>query len=429
MSIEYEVAANAALRSVPTSTRLGVQRTNPAGVPTPGLPVLLVIESLDQGGPAPTVGPWPFFSEYLDNLCTTAADCIRRYRVTAILTDPSAIDAPVEVTWSVVAETITGAATKPATPPAGGTLTLTADQPTVGTHETVDTVALPAAKYRFDASHPGFVQTVTFQRPEGAGLPGSPIAAAMLRFAVTPDDPASTALPLELRVEDPTGRVVSGPNGAGTSPIDLAPCKTAGGCETELRVIGEWLGGRPEDGAALEWSMAAFATAAGVGDGAIEPGTVALAAGEAIDLTPVMAGSADGAFDVTGKFGARRNVAVDVDPALAAGMGDGRVQMQATLTATTTSRSGSTEPVRLIMAGAADTSTPGDDKVIVSRLMRVDCRDGRCLASFSIEGSAQQNPAGDVHVDWHLSIALVASQPATIPPGASVTITVSEPAS
>ena len=429
MSIEYEVAANAALRSVPTSTRLLVQRTNPAGVPTPALPVLLVVESLDENGAAPTVGPWPFFSEYLDNLCTTAADCVRRYRVTAILTDPSAIDAPIDVTWGLVAETITGAATAPATAPAGGTLTLTADEPTTGTQEAVDTVALPAAEYRFDASNPGFVQTVTFRRPEGAGLPGGPIAAAMLRFTATPDDPATTAFPLDLRVEDSTGRVVSGGNSAGTSPIDLAPCETAGGCETELRVIGEWLGGQPEDGVALDWSMAAFATAAGAGDGAIEPGTVALDAGEPIDLTPVLAGSADGAFDITGQYGSRRNVIVDVDPALAARIGDGRVQMQATLTAKTTSRSGSTEPVRLIMAGASDASTPGDGKLIVSRLMRVDCRDGRCLASFSIEGSAQQNPAGDVHVAWHLSIALVATPPATIPPGASVTITVSEPPS
>jgi hypothetical protein len=429
VSIEYEVAANAALRSVPTSTRLLIQRTSPAGVPTPALPVLLVVEALDEGGAAPTVGPWPFFSEYLDNRCTTATDCVRRYRVTAILTDPSAIDAPIEVTWSVVAETITGAATVPATAPAGGTLTLIAREPTTGTRGSVDTVALPMVEYRFDASNPGFVQTVTFHRPEGAGRIGGPIAAAMLRFTATPDDPATTAFPLDIRVEDTTGRVVSSGNAAGTSPIDLPPCETAGGCKTELRVIGEWLGGQPEDGVALEWSMAAFATAAGVGDGGIEPGTVALDAGEPIDLTPVMAGSADGAFDITGKFGSRRNVIVDVDPALAARVGDGRVQMQATLTANTTSRSGSAEPVRLIMAGVSDASTPGDGKVIVSRLMRVDCRDGRCLASFSIEGSAQQSPAGDVHVAWHLSIALVALPPATIPPGASVTITVAEPSS
>jgi hypothetical protein len=429
VSIEYEVAANAALRSVPASTRLGVQRTNPAGVPIAALPVLLVIEPLDEGGAAATVGPWPFFSEYLDNLCVTAADCVRRYRVTAILTDPSAIDAPVEVTWSVVAETITGAATTPATAPAGGTLTLTAGEPTTGTREVVDTVALPTAEYRFDAANPGFVQIVTFQRPEGAGQPGGPIAAAMLRFRATPDDPAITAFPLELRVEDTSGRVVSGGNAQGTSPIDLAPCETDGGCETELRVIGEWLGGQPEGGVALEWSMAAFATAAGVGDGAIEPGTVALGTGEPIDLTPVLAGAADGAFDITGQYGSRRNVIVEVDPALVARIGDGHVEMQATLTASTTSRSGLTEPVRLIMAGASDTSTPGDGKVIVSRLVTVECRDGHCLASFQIEGSARQNPQGDVHVAWHLSVALVAPPPATIPPGASVTITVSEPPS
>ena len=426
VSIVYEVAASAALRAIPSSTTLRVQRTNPAGGPGSASPVALVVEPLDEDAVAATVGPWPFFSEFLDDQCLPAADCVGRFRVTAILTDPSAIDEPIDVTWSAGAATTTGKQGAPATAPVGGTLTLTADEPVVGARDRVDSVALPMEERRLDASNPGFVRTITFKRSEGAGRPGGPIAAAMLRFSATPDDPAKRPFPLELRVEDADGRTVSAGNEAGTNGVNLEPCETAGGCQTELRVIGEWLGGTADDGVTLDWSMAAFATDGTGGDDVTEPGTVGLRAGPTADLVPVPVGSADGEFDITGRFGSRRNVIVDIDPGLVGTIGDGRVQVQATLTAETTSKSGSTAPVRLIMAGASDTSAPGDAKAIVSRLLQIRCNSGSCRVAFVIEGSATQAPEGDVHVVWHLSTALVARPPATIPRGTHVTITVSE---
>jgi len=78
------------------------------------------------------------------------------------------------------------------------------------------------------------------------------------------------------------------------------------------------------------------------------------------------------------------------------------------------------------MAGASDTSAPGDAKAIVSRLLQIRCNSGSCRVAFVIEGSATQAPEGDVHVVSHLSTALVARPPATIPPGTHVAITVSE---
>ena len=424
VAVEIEVVANAALMADATSSAdVEIRRAQPNGGPgEPALPVLLSIEALDRPPTIAVAEAWGEFHEFLDRACPGNGECRRRYRLTAVLADPTAIDEPVTIGWTAVAESRTGSAEAPAPAPAGATLTLRADDPVPLDGADLVTAASAPREHRLDASHPRVVQPIRLTRAQDVGGPGGPALGVQLRVeTVADDDPGDVGW--QFRIDGATSR--SGHNDAGTIFAEMLACEDPAGCVDELTVVGEWVGGDPTEGETARWSLAAAAFARGDADSRPAAGSILLEPGEVVAVDPQRAGETSGEFATGGRESVRYNVRVSVGGAEPPGA-EGPLLVQATIRAETDGPDAADGEVRIGAAGAWDLGPAGVDLLATSQVMPVDCSGGPCQVAFQVEGSAQQYPAGSVDVRWTLEIALLAEPPVSVGPDTTVDITVTE---
>jgi hypothetical protein len=410
-TVDVTVVANAALLTEPTNrTNVNVRHTTTAGDDGSQPLVAVAVQSLDANGD-PTIGAQPQLSESINQVCQRTGDCTRTYRISAILAGPT--EGPLKVGWRTVAETRTGTDEKPGVPPAGAALTVRAAEPITAVDRSssawVSTEAL-----RLDATHPRFERVITVVQP--ADAPTASVA-GLLVTTITRDAEDAYSELVNVRVESEDGeRLSSGPHGLQDVPLPV--CTDQGGCRTTLRVIGDWLGGPPASSATVAWTFGASLFT-------IDPAATLSGARLALESETVVAaeieriGGTSGALIIGGEKIKSATIEISIDGSAIRGS-DGRdVFLQATMTATTTSRSGSLKNVLLRIGSTGASGLVGQSLAVVSELIPVTCG-GRCTAEIPIRAWVYGTPTDDVTLDWKLDLALVHGPAVSIAPAPAV---------
>ena len=426
-AVEFEVSANAALRSAEGShTVVKVDRTGarfPAG---PESAALLAVEPVGEPDTGPIVAPWPSYQSPFDQACQPAQACSRRYRITAFLVDPSAIDGPIDIPWTAVAETRVGGGAE-AEVPLDSSLTVVADEPRVLPATTLVAASLPTEQRTLDEVSPRFTQRITIRQPEGSGGFEAVGFGALLRVEQALDDPDAVRADASIQVFTEDGTLISrGSPNAGYLDIELPWCQTSGGCETPVTIVGEWPGGGAKRGLTLAWSLAAAAFSAEDLAMTPPPGSVSLAAEPVVtgNITPV--GLTAGSFAVGGPDDVRRNITAVIPADAIVGDPNGALFALVKLHAEMASRTGAQGPMSISVDQAVAGSEDDADLTVWTRALPVDCSTGVCHVSFQVRASASEHPVNDVTVDWALSLALLAEPPVEVQPGAEARFDVVE---
>ena len=399
-SVVVTVVANAALLSEPTNqTRVSVARMS---TPDDGFdrPIaVMAIEAIDASGD-PIVGSSPSWSESMNTVCQFTGDCTRRYRITAVLAGPA--EAPVKVGWRVVAETRTGTDAKPGTPPPGAMLSVESDEP-VEIADRSAGASVGAAEIRLDPAHARFVRTVTLVQPG----PSDTRRLGVLRSLITRDQADSYRNPGLIRLETLDGEPLDHA-GSNANDVTLPVCAELDGCRTQLRVVGTWLGGPPDEGASAAWTFGAS-----IFD--LDPtstdrvGGLALELGDLVEAEPIRVGTSSGSLVIGGEKTRTAEIKASFDAGGIVGSTDGAgVFLQATMTATTTSRTGSTKNVVFRVGQPATSGVVGTDLTVVSELIPLTCVNGTRSAVIPIRAWVYGTPVDDVTLDWKLDAVLVA---------------------
>jgi hypothetical protein len=411
-SVVVTVTANAALLSDPTNrTSISVTRMATRDDGAGGPIVVMAIESVDEAG-APIVGTSPSLSESVNAVCQRTGDCIRHYRITATLAGPA--ERPRTVGWRVAAETRTGTDASPAAPPPGSALTVSPDrQVAIDDHSALAAVRSP--EVTLDPAHPRFVQPVTLVQPAR----GSALLVGSLQAVI--DGGASNAYEQRqaIRVETMDGTPLerTGPN---IDDIRLPACDQPKGCRTPLRVVGDWTGGSPASGVTVGWLLGASLFELDQAAPA-KVGGLSLELGDLMAARPVPVAGTAGTIVTGGEKIRTQGIAVTIDGRGIHGSADGAgVHLQATLAATTTSKTGSTKNALFRIGRIAVNGPTGDNLSGVSELIPVSCGGDVCTATVPLEAWVYGTPADDVTLAWRLSGALVADPGITVDPDIAV---------
>jgi hypothetical protein len=274
---------------------------------------------------------------------------------------------------------------------------------------------------------PRFVRRVTVVTPPHQE--GSLVLA--LRSAVQRDRTDRTFEVASIHVVSADNQPLASYGYAGIQDVHLPACTDPDGCRSEILVLGDWRGGRPDDGATVDWTLGASLFS-------LDPevrvqGKLKLEAGDLAELPARAAGRVTGTLATGGKTIQHRSVEVTFDRSAVEGEvgGDARevrsgVALEAVLTGTTSSRSGSTTFV-LVHAGQGFDSQPvGKPIGVTSEAIPVSCVGSTCTATIDLEAWDYETSDGDVTFDWALDVALVLDPGVTVDPDAVLSFHVVE---
>jgi hypothetical protein len=422
-AVEVTVTASAALLADATNrTQVTASRVTAPGETGDDPLSAMAIEVVGGGQPA-TTGTAPTMSDPLTAACRPAADCTRTYRISAALAGRA--EGPVKVGWRVVAESRTGTDAKPGVPPAGSALTVTAGDPTaIADRSTAAAVA--SESVRLDPSHPRFVRTVTIVEPPHPAA----VLVAALRSSIRRDHPDRHLDVASVGVASADDASRTSYGYGGIQDLHLPACTDPDGCRTELRVLGDWRGGPADDGATIDWTLGAslFSLDASA---RIEADLV-IEAGEIAELPVRPAGHVAGTLATGGKDIQGRTVAITLARDAVAGVveGDARevrsgIALQATMTAATSSRSGSTKSVLLHLGHGFNSGPAGSRIAVTSEAVPVACGPSTCTATIAIDAWDYDVADEDVTVDWAIDVGLVLDPGVAVKPGTTVSFSVS----
>jgi hypothetical protein len=234
-----------------------------------------------------------------------------------------------------------------------------------------------------------------------------------------------------IRVTSADGEPLTSYGYAGTQDVHLPACDDPDGCRTRILVLGDWLGGPADDGATVDWTLGASLFS--LDPGARIEGTLKLEAGDVAELPARPTGHVTGTLATGGKAIQHRSVEVTLDRSAVDGVvaGDARavrsgLAFEATLTAATSSRSGSAKSV-LLHAGQGFNSGPAGTRIVVtSDAIPVSCVGSTCTAAIALDAWDYDVPDGDVTIDWTLDVALVLDPGVTVEPGVALSFHVVE---
>ena len=187
-SIDVSVALNAAVLSAPgqnTQVRIQAGFNVEATSDLAATGRVVTIEPLDvdpNAGDRAVTAPAPSFQDHIDNACGPA-DCVRRYRITAVLVDPKVDEAKID--WSASAESRFGQGGATGSAPPDARLSVSGGEVATIKSDSVVRAETKTAPIAVDDDHPMATVTVDVVRPpdragasEGPllvlGLPGDP---------------------------------------------------------------------------------------------------------------------------------------------------------------------------------------------------------------------------------------------------------------
>lgn len=242
----------------------------PAGAPHdaehPLYQVILVAADPEERFTPTQVGGTVTAGLALRDTCAPEVACKRAYQVLIGLVGPAA--GPVDVRWqaSVRLEYLVGRE------PAGAVVEVDARPLDVGPPRAMGFGALEPERLVLGSDNPVVVREVTLRRPAPGADGGALADAGRLSLSVTIEQPPGRNQFEYL----PVGAIVTVRGQAlplvSAAPWDLAPvkpvdpfagCPPDRSCEVPLLIAFRWTAGRPDETAALTWSLAAWGALAG----------------------------------------------------------------------------------------------------------------------------------------------------------------------
>jgi hypothetical protein len=373
------------------------------------------VEPLEGDAPRRSIGSTVDVSGVIADPCVAAQQCSHRFRLTALLLDPSVKTAAVQ--WGASVQVQPGRDLGRSAMPAGGKLTASADA--VETRPRADLVVttLDPETIRLDVDHPGVSRLIELDQPGGPAMSGDRLWFAYLVLRdPTPDQASPFALGVHVTRGDERTPIVDHAF-AGLTPFPPADCAGREPCTTALRVDL----GLPRDATVADAAWTIGVVALG-GEPSTPPGPAAVRVIDRFDPGPDVAhlsAEVSGEADVVNGSPLNRAPAIALDASdvpQATGRSSGWLQARLTMKANPSAGAkrlnvgvGSYGAVVGIdqqpsaVPSSSATLEPGGTATMTSALIRYACT-GRTRCEIGAPIFAVAPDAGSaVHVRWTLT--------------------------
>jgi hypothetical protein len=426
-TVDVTVTANAAVQAAPGSfTRVQIR----AGAFTAGASgasgAITTIEAREveaQTNSTPVnIGVLPQIGVTIDKACGPA-DCVRHFRITTVLVDPTLKEARVD--WVATIESRFGASGATGSAPPDGRLDIAAGEINTVTKASIVQAEARTKPIRLDGTHPRTVVTLDVLRPpDGAVRSLGPLLVLELAGDTSlgsSDAPVQVAGVLgDVTVFGgylrPTPEVMA---------TNLPPgCDDPGGCRSKLALTFTRQPRAPET-LDISWTLRGVAIAPE--GGAAGP----LSLGEPTTTTvsfeqPDLVARATGTATIGQGANVRLRGVVTLDETAVA-QGGPHVSgfLRATLTITTPSVAGApTDALGLSVDGSYGNSGPTGREVSASgQLHELTCGGrSRCDATIDAGAGLKAGVPGTVVATWTLEVQFVAADGVVVPPGAQLLV-------
>jgi hypothetical protein len=428
-SVDVTLRLNAVLRGASGSRTTVSFYGAPGSASNPlSPPVVGTIVDLDASA-SPSLSPSPAFATRTPNVsislddCPTTGDCIRHFRVVAALVDQTQGDAT--FSWNASAQTLINGGTSSAPPPpAGSELEMTTAPIVTSPATTLAAKTLATEHVAVSEETPLLVRIIRLRLPKGPG-DGPIVAGAVLR-ALVDGRPAERDQLIQFDVFDPDAATLTADNRP--APFDPARvfegCEPGAECERRLRVEVFWRGGQSGQVTSGEWSLSAWASAAG--NGKAPPVDLTLESEHAVTAAALrQTTTASGSFDVTSTGQQRMVAQVVLDnsslPQTTTTIAAARIRLHATAT-----NAGIGKDAIAVFAGSRPAYSqigPGETLDLVSELVPIRCG-GRttCMVPFDFGAGQSGNGSPYGHVDWTVTAEVIYEDPAMPPADAHISL-------